>query len=333
MKKSKSIPTIITIVLIVCIFFNIDFEQLVQTFKLLDTKIFLILVPIYLLTMFIRGYRWKCLIPKHKNLSVKKLSELYITGATLNILLPARAGDFFRAWFAGKKYNRNKLEIFASVIAERMFDGLSVVSILIISMLLYKKTPIIMELSAFGALIFGGSLVFVYLLLKLNKTDQLCNIIKKCLFLMRKENQENICSLIDKINKQINHFIVGFNQLLSLKSLTQTIICSAAIWLIECYMTYLLIYAFGFKLGFSASLFAVCFIALATIIPSTSIYVGPYQYAFILALGMYGISKSSALAIAFTQQTLTLLSMLLFSIVFLIENKISFSEIKKHSTQ
>ena len=43
-------------------------------------------------------------------------------------------------------------------------------------------------------------------------------------------------------------------------------------------------------------------ISFSTMIPSTSVFLGPYQYAYILALSIFGINKSTALAISTVHQ-------------------------------
>lgn len=59
---------------------------------------------------------------------------------------------------------------------------------------------------------------------------------------------------------------------------------------------------FGLGLGFAAGLFVISFNTFSTMLPSTSVFLGPYQVAYIMALGIFGIEKSTALAISTVHQ-------------------------------
>ena len=61
-------------------------------------------------------------------------------------------------------------------------------------------------------------------------------------------------------------------------------------------------------IGFAASLFVISLISFSTMIPSASSFIGPYQYAYILALGIFGIDKSTTLGISTIHQTILLLT-------------------------
>ena len=85
---------------------------------------------------------------------------------------------------------------------------------------------------------------------------------------------------------------------------------------------------FGHNYGFSIALFVISFIALSTIIPSSSVFVGPYQYAYILALGIYHIEKSNALGIAFIHQITIMVTITAISIIYFMMTDTSIESIK-----
>lgn len=326
--NKKNIFTIfISLIFVIFVFYNIDFKKLLDTLQLFNYKILIISVPVYIFTLLLRGIRWKFLLPDNKRFNIKELSEIYTAGSALNIYLPARAGDFFRAYFLGKMHNHSKLEIFGSVVLERIFDGLTVLLILLTAMFVYYRTPKMMTLSAITAAIFIGSLVCGYLLFKFNKINEFCSFLKKYLSKLPEKYSVLFQKIVDKLNTWLNSFINGFEPISNPKNVTIVSILSLIIWAIDCALIYILVINFGFNVSFSISLFVISFIALSTIIPSTSIYIGPYQYAFILALAIYHIDKSSALAIAFTLQTISIMVLSILSIMFFIKNNISYKNI------
>lgn len=323
MKKNRQnlIALVISLCFVSVVFYNIDIKQLLSTFSLLNWKILLLACPVYLLSLFLRGIRWKKLLPQEGTFSAEELSCLYSTGTALNIFFPARAGDFFRAIFLGKKYNFSKLKILSSIFLEKTFDGLTVVSLLLIGALFFQNNSLITKLSESGFLLFGGCLCLTLGLLKLNNFDKISEHIKKT-------SSDRFHKIIDFITIHINSFKNGLIPVLDAKIASSTAVLSIIIWVLECVVINILLLSFGFEINYSASLFVTAFVSLSTIIPSTSIFIGPYQYAFILALGLYNIDKTSALAVAFTQQSITIIIVSIITLAFFMKNNIKFEDIK-----
>ena len=63
-------------------------------------------------------------------------------------------------------------------------------------------------------------------------------------------------------------------------------------------------------------------------IPSTSVFLCPYQVAYIMALGIFGIEKSTALAVSTVHQTLLMLMLTVIGGWFLLKFNISMKDIK-----
>ena len=68
-------------------------------------------------------------------------------------------------------------------------------------------------------------------------------------------------------------------------------------------------------------------------VPSTSIFIGPYQVAVIAAFAIYNISKESALAISFVEQGFVVILTTIVAAIFLIRNNISYKELKEDIEQ
>ena len=63
--------------------------------------------------------------------------------------------------------------------------------------------------------------------------------------------------------------------------------------------------------------------------PSTSIFIGPYQFAVIAAFAIYDISKETALAISLVEQAIVIIVTSLIAVLFLLKNNISYKELKE----
>ena len=308
--KEKIFGLIISLIFIGLIFWNIDFKQLVQTFKVFNYKVLLIFVPLYVLSLYVRGIRWKYLLCGTSRLTVKEAFFTFTTGNTLNSYLPARAGDFWRAYHIGHKFNESKMKLLGSIILERLIDGISVLLLLLFAVLAYFKHEWVLNITYVAAALFLGSLTVFFIIFKYNKIDYFFEKLSNISFLKRFK------PLFIKISGLLNKFMEGFQALNNPRCFLIAFLSSCIAWGIECFLTYMLITGFGQHYGFSIAFFVISFLALSTIIPSSSIFVGPYQYAYILALGIYHIEKSNALGIAFIHQITIMVTITAVSIIY-----------------
>lgn len=325
----KIILFLITLVFLYLIFLNFDFKELFYTIKGFDIKYLFFVASSVIFAFFCRACCFKQLISKTVNASVWELFPLCITGASLNIVLPARAGDIFRAYYVGYKHNVDKVKIFGTVMLERIFDGLVILSMLLLAIFLYNKNPLAQKLCVAASFMFFGSLLCAFLAIKYNKTDAICTFVQEKSNFLPEQLKKPVTSLLQFINKVCNSFVAGFEILKYPKNLIKVVIAASGIWVFECLKYFVVIQGFNCDVDWSVVLFTIPFLALACMIPSTSIFVGPYQLAVIAAFAIYGIPKETALAVSLVEQAVVTIITSVVAALFLIKNNISYNELKK----
>ena len=320
---------LITLVFLYFVFVNLDFKQLLSVIKGFDIKYAFFLAGSILISLSFRGVCFKQLISKSLNAPLYDLIPLCISGAALNIVLPARAGDFFRAYYVGNKYAVDKVKVFGAIMLERIFDGLVILSMLLVAILLYNKNQLAQNLCMAAGAVFIVALISAFVMIKYNKIDSICNfLIDKTNFLP--EKLKNIIHyVINFTNKICNSFVSGFEILKYPKKLMMIILACIMIWGIECLNYYFMILGFHCQVDWSVVLFIISFIALACMIPSTSIFIGPYQLAVIAAFAIYDIPKETALAISIVEQAVVTIVTSIVATIFLIKNNIAYKELKE----
>lgn len=330
MKKylKNIIAFLITVFFTILVIKSVDFRQTKEAFRLFNLLYLIFLVPFFWLITFLRAKRWDILLG-NSGVNLGNIYEIYVTSNLLNVFLPARAGDVFRGCYFGHKYGFQKLKILGSVAAERIIDGLTVVVILFLGILLYGKSRFVMELAGSAAFIFFFSFLFVLWIYKKNKCDYICESVKTFAYGLSNRAGDFLYKITDKLQPMLVSFVKGFESFADAKILSQVLFFSILSWAGDCIFMYVLVLAFGIKINFVVSFFIVSFTALSTIIPSSSIYVGLYQYAYILALGLFGVSSSAALSISLVQQGIFLFAYILVAVIFIIKNNLVFMEIKK----
>ena len=157
--------------------------------------------------------------------------------------------------------------------------------------------------------------------------DELCSLI------INKTKSLPFSNLIQKginfTNRTCNSFFNGFEVIEAPKKIFAALIASFGIWFFECLNFFITIQGFGYHLHWSVTIFIICFIALACMVPSTSIFIGPYQLAVITAFAIYDVNKEGALAISFVEQAIVTIVTSIFAILFLLKNNISFRDLQK----
>ena len=329
MKKRKIAALVITIALLCIIFYKIDWHELLNTFKSFNFKHIWLIVPLYVLTLYIRGIRWKALLLNDSKYSSLHLGEVFTVGSMLNIFLPARAGDVYRAYYLGSVKGEKKMKVFGSIILERTLDGISVFLMLLAAILLYCKQQWILHISyGIGALFFGSLLIF-YIVFKFDKVDFICEKLSCICRKFPEKLAASAVSIVENICCHVKSFMEGFEVLDYPKYWTVACVTSLIVWGIEAYVAFLIVDSFGLGLGFSAGLFVLSLISFSTMIPSTSVFLGPYQVAYLMALGIFGIEKSTSLAVSTVHQALLMVILVILGGYYLLKFNISMKDIKQ----
>jgi uncharacterized membrane protein YbhN (UPF0104 family) len=304
MKKKQILALIITVGLLGLVFHKLNWTELVATLKGFNPRHLPLIVVLYVLVLYIRGIRWKALLLNNPKYSALHLGEVFIVGSMLNAFLPMRAGDAYRAYYLGNIKQESKMKVFGSIILERILDGVYVFFILLAAVLLYCRQKWILDLALVVGVLFIGSLITAFIIYKIrnNLPPWLPNL---------------LASLLN-----------GFEVLECKSCFVIANITSFFIWGVECLMAYLIVNSFGLGLGFAAGLFVISLISFSTAIPSTSVFLGPYQYAYILALGIFGIDKGAALAVSTVHQAILMLIVTVIGSCCLLKFNISLKEIK-----
>ncbi|MBQ3642323.1 flippase-like domain-containing protein, partial [bacterium] len=308
---------------------NLDFREFFEAIKQFDIKYLFFLAVSIVISLSFRAVCFKELMSKTVKLPLADMIPLCITGAGLNIVLPARAGDFFRAFYTGLKYKTDKVKVLGIVMLERFFDIIIITSMLLFAIILYNKSPLARNLCYTAIAVFVCSLIVILLAVYFNKIDSICGFLKDKTENFPKKLKAIVHLILRIINRFCNSFVAGFDVVKSPQKLIKVLFYSAFIWVFECINYYLIIQGFHCEVSPSVVLFIISFIAMACMIPSSSIFMGPYQFAVIAAFEIYNIPKETALAISVIEQSGVTIVTLIITAIFLLKNNISFNELKE----
>lgn len=281
----------LSISVLVWIYYKIDLGLLCKSFADLQPFWLLFMASIYLFGFLIRGLRWQFMLLPIKNVGIKSATEGVIIGYMGNNILPARAGEFMRAIFLGHRESISKTSVLGTVLIERVFDGLVLVTIMIICSLLLKRDGInygvINAIIVTGCLIFGVAVGFIlvgaYRRLWLEAhLGRLKNYLPEKL-------SERLLPIITKL-------LNSFNIVSAYKTLFVVLVLSIIVWSIEGLVFWIGLIAFHFPPHFLVAYFTLALVNLWMILPSAPGGVGVFQGATVFAFSVFGLSPENALS-------------------------------------
>jgi len=306
---------------------------------------YIYLIPaiiLVLMSYLFRAMRWRYLIrPIKKDVKTTALFSPLMVGCMSNIL-PARAGEFIRAYLLSKKENISFSSSFATIFIERLFDIIFLL-LLIMWVLLFMPDAlnsesqggsyqILEKVQYFGAVSFALCIfILLFSVLLQFKNDWAIKIVGMFIKPLPHKWQ-------DKIIGMVNSFTEGLNIIRDGRGFIATIFLSFLIWFVFIVTYYPLYLAFGIEtqLPVVSSLIVLCLTVgiFITLLPTPG-FLGAYQLACVAALhGIYGIPKPVALSYGIVAWLVSMGMTVMIGAFFIIKDGISFRQIapvKEHT--
>ena len=335
MKVKFWIGILISAVCLYFVFRNIEVTKVLEAMRSVNYFYLTLAAVLQVSTIVLRAERWKYLLAPIKKLGFKHLLPATMIGFMANNVLPARAGEFIRAYVIGQKENISKTSSFATIILERVCDMITMLSFLVM-ILFFVKFPQQTGAEASNSLIslerlqiIGGlSAIFVFaLLLFLVLLKELPRQTTAFMKLLLKPLPK---SLGDKILAIVESFREGLQVLQTGKHLFFLVFWSLSVWLVASASAWVVTRAFALDLPFMAGVFITAITAFSAAIPSSPGYVGPFHAAVSASVLFFlpELDKSTAAGIAIIFHLICIVPVTLLGIYYLWRENMSFSEIQ-----
>ncbi len=274
---------------------HVDFAQLIQVLGGASYVWTLPMMISVMLTMWIRAVRWQKLVEPIQRLPVSTLFSSVMIGFMANNVLPARVGEVIRAISLSQKHKLSRSSIIATVVAERAFDSLGLLTVFLFSLLFVDYPANLKEVGAFILLASILMLFFLYLLK--TRTDLAVKLICR---------PAAVFSVViaAKIESVLRKFSVGLTILTDPLLILAVFLYSVLLWAFTGISGYLIFIAFDLYPVVWAAYIVLFVTVLAVTLPSSPGYIGTFHGACVIAfnlinsLGMFNheVSKSTALS-------------------------------------
>lgn len=281
-----------------------------------------VLAPI--VNIGIRAIRWKILLIPARRVSLASCVSATAVGLMANNVLPARIGEFVRAYALGKREAVPTGTAFGSLFVERLFDGFALVGLLY-GITLLRELPGWADTTARVALgIFGGFLVFqIWLVFRSHRFVRFAQWVSSKFFGGRFE---------EPIERAIVTFADGFHLLRRPGLVMASLGLAVAQWLAIAATYWIGMEAFDLGRGWSAALFTNSIVALGVAVPSSPGFVGTFQALVVKSLEAFEIDRTSAFTFSVGFHAANYLSVTVVGLVYFFREGLSWSELE-HSEE
>lgn len=259
MKKKMVIVKFVFLAILLTVIY-ISWNNLIDAFDLLLAIKFIYLIygfTVYTVLYLLRGMKWKILLSNQmSNHSTSMLTAIILVGNFMNLAIPAKGGDVLRSSFLnlpGKKFS-DKL---GSIMLDRIWDLIGLCLLALLGIIFFLDSFLI---SWIGLLfIFGASMIYVSHYILPRYKNQIVAVVPL-------RFQDSIRNLLDSLNYE-NKVSIIFKSL----------ILSLSIWLLEIFVSYLLVFDLEDSIKFLPLMIAILVANLTKVIPLTPGGIGTYE--------------------------------------------------------
>ncbi|MEN3014181.1 MAG: lysylphosphatidylglycerol synthase transmembrane domain-containing protein [Endomicrobiia bacterium] len=305
MKFIKAISgLIISFVLLYLVFKKISFTELLSYIK--NVKIGYLIVALFIgfFLLLFRSYRWRLIIKEYKNFGIPIFFEATVLGLFFNTILPFRMGDLIQGYVLSKKTAIPKSLTFSSVLMERFVDLFPPVVFIIIGsffIVLPGQVSLFLSSLLLFFLVFGFYFILKFKKIVITTVNKLSTRIK----------------LFQKINIFMKNFYIALENFKDKFLLGKVFSLTFLLWIGYSFNMWLICLSLDINLPSIMSSFLVQAItSLSVVIPSSPGYIGSWEFMGMLALSIFNIEKTKAVAFSLLSHIIGILSVVILGVIF-----------------
>ena len=143
---------------------NIDYRSFVSEIGKVDKTYILVALIAYGVSFWFRSIRWQLLLRPEGRFRIADLFSGIMIGWMANNVLPFRMGEVVRAYDFGRRHRISKSLVFATIVVERMMDGVTLVLLLALILMFVSFPPIINKIFVLAIFIFFTLFIILFYL-------------------------------------------------------------------------------------------------------------------------------------------------------------------------
>ncbi|HET9603045.1 MAG TPA: lysylphosphatidylglycerol synthase transmembrane domain-containing protein [Gemmatimonadales bacterium] len=305
---------------------DVNWPDLEAEIRAANPALILLAIAVATATFPLRVIRWRLLLRAEDDsaLPFAPLWHAVAIGFMANNILPFRIGELMRTWAASRLTRARFSASLSSVAVERVFDALTVISMLAVGLLLAGLpqgvelfgTPVTRLATASGVLVVVALLAAIAVVSFPAAAERL----------IRRLPSEPLADRLVSLVEGIRH---GLGVLRSPSRVSAVVAWSVVIWLVNALSFWIMMWAFRLPVGFAGVLLLQGVLVLGVAAPTTPGYVGVFEAVIKAVLLLFAVSADRAVAYAVTYHITTFLPIVLLGAWSLMRTSLSFATLRK----
>jgi uncharacterized protein (TIRG00374 family) len=271
---------------LVLAFRNVDRDQLRDAFGHLDARWLVPAVCLSLLLQVFRAWRWQLEL---RPLARVPFTTLWVVTSVAYMainLLPIRAGEVVRPWLLSRRSPVSFSNVVGNLIVEKTVDSAVIVFYILLGLLTTENLPAWVRR---GAVVPAVAFVALAVVIVLAWWKGEAVVERRAARWLPERFRMRVVG--------VARALVDGMRVLGHPGLVVAVFAvSIVLWFIPILSSWVMIRAFHLDVPFNAALIVFIFIGFGTALPQAPGMIGTFQYACILALGLFGVPQPRALA-------------------------------------
>ncbi|MBI2940657.1 MAG: flippase-like domain-containing protein [Chloroflexi bacterium] len=241
----------------------------------------------YFLGVWLRAVRWHYLLRPMRSIRPTRLFPVVVIGYMANDVLPARLGEAVRAYVLGQRESVSKSAALATILVERLFDGVVMLSFMALVGLAFTFDDTLQQIFRFAGAAFATALVTLIVIASSKPTA--LRLLDVALHIVPPRPRARIADFAIR-------FLEGLDVLQSPRLMAMTLLLTIGAWCAETAMYYVISLGFQLTVGVPAYVLATAVANLGTMVPSSPGYIGTFEALATRSLTLFGADPDAALS-------------------------------------
>jgi len=341
------IGVLVSILALILAFRKVDLRDMWAEWAGANYWLLVASVPLLLLFLILRAYRWRLLFYPQQGLRVRNLFAVINIGYLISNILPARLGDVARAYLIGDTEAVSRASAFSTVVAERVLDALCAVAGFSL-VLPFAPVPGWMVRSGLvvGVVALAAIVIFLVLVRRRDWTLRLIDRILSALHWPAGETMSRFWARLaarthlrflsrlpwldrPRLGRMAGSLIDGLSGVTTLRQGPRLLLFSVAIWTVISTFYWVVLLAFDAAQPPVAGLAVSSVTALGMTVPSSPGFIGVFEWLTRETLGLFGMAPEPALSYAFAAHLIVYVLYTLLGVIGMQQQNLTISEVQR----
>jgi len=298
------------LILFAYIIYRVGLSEIYTVILQIDKVYFAVAMLMTFLVVAIKGFKWWLVIKAHNvKYPLLKTIKVWLIGAFVGTLTPARAGEFIKIFYINEKTSTGRA--LSTVFVDRVIDMFALFVLTFLGMF-----SLFIWFGAVYTYIFIAIGIGVIVLLLLMNKKAMKFVVKPIINTIIPKGKQH------HFKNSFDDFYTAISQLKKKKAtLAGILILTLGIWVVSISQGYLMIRALGLPVSFTFFLAIAPIVILITVLPISVIGLGTRDASLIFFFSLLGISAASAVGYALLDVLIVWTQAMIGAVVWLTDKK------------